>query len=244
MRTKKVKALLWIFLLLSMITGCNKSIASNELSVNRDFTITIENPFDISRFSKKQIEESQTVFGQASMNYDIRTKEEMIKSSETIVKCVVKNVTFTVKGAIPFVVADVQILDSLKGNYLKGDLISIITQNGYMTLQQEVDANDNAFRFPDTTKEEREKILIQKKIDPGPYPEIGEEYVLFLEEQEGFGGALCIVNEHEGRYKLQNNNTYKRFWSFDDLMEKNPTDTGLSSFTCETLKEEIKKHTN
>ncbi len=74
---------------------------------------------------------------------------------------------------------------------------------GYMTLQDEVEAFDNAVKFKDIPKESLKDIIIQKQGERMECPTAGDKYILFMSKDTTvFKGVYFPVNLYEGIYKF------------------------------------------
>lgn len=198
------------------ISNSNVSEASSSHSSSiaaaaaKDSTIKITE-FDLTGREDK-ISQKQSISLSQSFRSSCQDFDGLYKNSTDIVSCTVQGVRFAVDNGIPYNIADVKITETLKGSLNAGDLISVVQMGGYMTLQDEVEAFDNEFRFPGTTKEERKNTIIEKKGSQDLYPQSGDSYVFYLTLCENgiFSGGYSPVNDYECRYKLDKAGKYTR----------------------------------
>lgn len=212
---KKVFILLTVSTLILSFSACstnktNSNSSSQSNNSTKDLTIKVNNKIDLTN-KQEQLKNSKTTQVSPSFMRPYLTFEQLNEGSQEIIECTIKNVEFFIENGIPYHKIDVEVNDILKGDLKVGDLVSIIQFGGYMTLQDEVDAFDNEFRFPDTTKEQRENIIIQKKITPEPYPEVNEKFVFYLVKDNVYKNAYTSLNDYQGRYKDNKQSKYERF---------------------------------
>ena len=201
------------FALSSCTSKANTPKGAEEIPVNQDLRIQV-NSYGLDKFTHEQIKNAQSSMMQPSFLYDASTVESLNESCPWVVRCVIKEISYTTNGGLPFIIDSIQILESLKGDLEKGDLISVMQLGGYISMYEhhQDGMEDIVEHIP---KEEQEKIIYNFKINPGlEDPKENEEYIIFLQEMDvkggPFEGACVAVNDYQGRFKFLKGNTFMR----------------------------------
>lgn len=105
-----------------------------------------------------------------------------------------------------------------KGSLAENDLISVITIGGYMRLSKRVEIYGKG-KFEDYTDEQINNTLLKESFGV-PEPEIGDKYLLFLDEpinnEPPFpDGVYSELGSFMGRY-VQNGNDFERLTPAND----------------------------
>lgn len=167
------------------------------------------------------------VTGSPMFAEDIETADDLKQKAEEIVQGQVEEVRYIVSSyGIPYTAVSLKVTDPIAGSLQKGDQISILHLGGYMTLADEVEAFDNAFRFENVPEKEWDSSIIEKRFSPDPIPQIGDTYVYCLvkniedEKDAWMGDTYCALNEQYGRYREGEDGMYTRTLGEDSGAQK------------------------
>jgi hypothetical protein len=230
-----------------IISGCSSNFLGKGNSISptvssadvaptgRDLTIRVKE-LDITGH-EDQISNAQKVMVSQSFATSCATLKDLYRNCPEIVRCTVTKSAFTVHEGTPYTKIDVKVTDSLKGDLSAGDMITVMQMGGYMTLQDEVDAFHDEAHFKQMTKEERQKIFIEKKTSSDNYPKAGDSYVYYLAKDNIFPGAYTPVNDYECRFKIDGNGNCTR-----NMPGNEPNGTVKTAVTAETAKAQSLDH--
>lgn len=162
-----------------------------------DYTVDIEE----YNFTEEEKSKAQKVGYAASFSTSFKELKNLC-TNEASIECKVLKVANTLKDGIPYTKYDVEVTDVLFGNLNVGDKVTVMQMGGYMTLQDEVEAFNNATKFKDVPEESWKDIIIEKQGERMECPSIGERYILFMSKDTAvFKDIYFPVNFYEGIYK-------------------------------------------
>lgn len=230
-------------LLMFGLTGCDNGSdvtkqLSMESSVQKEEDVETKSKVLFQKNNTKKFEKVDTsllnkeavmkVEAEASFSTACETAEEIYENSSYIVKGKVNDTYFTVLEGLPYTVVDFQISESLKGGLESDSINTILLYGGYMTIQQEVSYYDNASKFKNVNKEKWKSTFLEKRLTDAKYPEVGEEYVMCLIDNELSEGTFVPVNEYETVFKKVGD-SYTRTLPSDNYFGTEKKGTGMLS---------------
>ena len=231
-------------------TGVNDTAPPSSSAVvssepeGKDYTVTIKNTFDISGYDT---ENTEKMISQNSYIYDAMTVDAMYENSSQIIKGEVLNVKFTDNEGSPYIVFDVKVLKSYKGELNKNDLITVSTAGGYICLYDYVKKANMEDRFKDIPAAEQKKKLLEDRTNYNePYPTAGE--ILFLPlldetkiKSNPIPGTYCIINGESTIYRTDKNGKLTREYNTLIKYGKYKKDkNNIDSFTEEWFEQRAK----
>lgn len=143
--------------------------------MTRDLTLSVDENFPAPDSGKKVMDVRSSMDGFLSPELD-----SLIQVSDAIVRGTVKNVVFTQFDGIAWTKADLLITESLKGEFQKGDLVSVFILGGYIPLADHIKAYDNAFRYEGLTPEEIQNTVLKETVNGESFAQVGDDYIYCL----------------------------------------------------------------
>lgn len=199
---KRVTFILTILAIFCILAGgCGQPSVEETTEVMRDLTISVENSC--------QPDSGQNIldFKSSTDSYLSPEFDSIVDGSDAIVRGTVKKVVFTQFDGVAWTKADMLVTDSLKGDFQKGDLISVFIPGGYISLADHIAAYDNAFRYENLTPKEIENTIIKDTVNGERFAQVGDDYI------------YCLVKTIEG--SPLPDNAYERVSSYGQLAINN-----------------------
>lgn len=108
----------------------------------QDYTVDIEEYY----FSEEEKNNAQKVVWAENFSSSFRDLKDLC-TNEASIECKILTVANTINDGIPYTKYDVEVTDVLFGDLKVGDKVTVMQMGGYMTMQDEIDAFDNAVKF-------------------------------------------------------------------------------------------------
>lgn len=123
-----------------------------------------------------------------------------------------------------FTLYDFEITESLRGDFVTGDKITIAQYGGYLRGESVMDNTVASAMYAEAECNENTVIRICHESN-SPEFEIGDSYVMFLEDGAAVFSTMELVGDWMGAYKVNDDNTVSRykgndeFWTYGTLDE-------------------------
>lgn len=194
-------------LVLALVTGCGKGSSETAL-YSKDIA---------------QREVFMSADSEASLKMLYDTVDEFIESdsSDVIIKGKISEVAYVYSDECAYTISSVDVEKVYKGNVK--EQISVYEDGGYTRLSDEKDSIQQHTDLSQYTEQEMENMLIEHKFMGADHPEVGDEVILFLNENPN----QSVKSDYQtdcsvfGRYTLKQNE-YVRAELFSG--EKEPED--------------------
>lgn len=211
---KRYAIILSVILTACMVTACSDKAEVNmnyESSINtaatkpnetpiyepQDYTVDIEE----YNFSEEEKNNAQKVVWAENFSSSFRDLKDLC-TNEASIECKILTVANTINDGMPYTKYDVEVTDVLFGDLKVGDKVTVMQMGGYMTMQDEIDAFDNAVKFTENPEKSWKDIIIEKKGENMEFPNVGEKYILFISKDTAvYKGIYFPVNSYEGIFK-------------------------------------------
>lgn len=221
------------------------SSVSNNTSENNlanDYTVDIK-PLDLSKYNTDKNKMERALL-QGDYAYYISDIESLYKQSTHLIRCEVKDVEFVSKDGMAYTNLDVKILESYKGKLNQNDLITVITNGGYVVKYDNLKFSGLDKQMTSVKLKESKTKLIEFFNDE-PYPQIGEEYILGLtDESTGrvypYKSCYYIIAGSNSMYKLDGNNKYTRNLETSKENKTYKNENSDDSFELNYFKDKLK----
>lgn len=200
---KRNLALLIVFVMFLTLTGCGGQKQADSTAYV-DKTVKVET-FDVEDYNVDSI--NTTVVTDFGMVYN--TKEELYADAVNVVYGTVKEKSYFDESGFPHTIYNFAIEKVYKGSLAENDLISVMAVGGYMRLSKRVELYGKG-KFEDYTDEQINNTLLRQGLGV-PEPEIGDKYLLFLDEpinnEPPFpDGVYSELGSFMGRYVQEGKN--------------------------------------
>lgn len=209
---KKLFVLLLTISLFLVCIGCGE--VKNDTTTKKvvDKTVSIES-FEPNDFSISATSTSAFSFEKIYKN-----KDELYNDATNIVYGTVRDISYFDETGVAMILYDFEIEEVYKGSLNKNDMISILTDGGYVRVSKYVELYGKT-RFSNYTDAQIKKAVIAYDNMGMPTPEAGDKYLLFLSapiddeppfpngayvEKGGFMGRYVEQEDGFVRYKPQN----------------------------------------
>lgn len=204
---QKIYAMVMAAALLFSLTACgNAGKDAGQLSSSgrppQDNSVRLENPVSLEG---KKVETVQTL-AEPFSTYSEFSKFET--ETVSVVRGVVTDVEYFARGKNAFTKMDLDISESVLGDFVKGDTISVYKWGGYIPLS--VSNPDIQERFPEITDEELENTVVDMRIDGDPHPVAGQDIVVFLAAVNPENQMYSIVGGHYGQFTNDGTDQFTR----------------------------------
>lgn len=178
------------------------SFKTKLLSILSIMILVVLIPVLYSNFVKMETAESdrKLVKISGSLAEDFKNLKELKKNSSVIIEVTVKESSQTTFGDVIFTISDIEVDNSLKGKYKRGEVLRLLETGGITA-----DGDELAF-------------------DGIPVVKPGEKYILFLEEYEGpiTENAYVPLAVYQGKFKITGNKVVQQApdkWKLKDFKE-------------------------
>lgn len=213
-----------------VVTTTTEPNVQKTTEVTRDLTLSVDESFSAPDSGKKVMDVRSSMDGFLSPELD-----SLIQASDAIVRGTVKNVVFTQFDGIAWTKADLLITESLKGEFQKGDLVSVFILGGYISLADHIQAYDNAFRYEGLTPEEIQNTVLKETVNGESFAQVGDDYIYCLvktlEDSPLPDGAYERVSSY-GQFAIDQEDNY---------IQNGVGEDGTGAITPEDFKSHIKQ---
>lgn len=189
-------------LLLCSLAACGNpeagtSSASQPASASaRDRTVTLT---DTVETEGRQVQGAYTTADRSKI---YETIPDLTGDAAGIVRGDVLNVSYFHIGTVAYTKMDLEVAESLYGDFVPGDTISVYKSGGYIPMADYLpDIQD---RFPDITDEEVAGTVVDVSNEGDPHPTTGQDLVVFLytseNEPEPLTDMYGILGDYTGQF--------------------------------------------
>ena len=234
MENKRMKKVLSLCLLSTMITGCSGQSAVMNHSEEKDPTAAVSH-------EPPQIPDRdliiQTIQSYNCLDIEFNSDVERKNGSEMVIYGEVDNYSFEAVEGLIFTVREVRILETLAGSAEAGEIVRVRDMGGVCLLKDFISSVDNRDRlnflngnvFKGFTDEEMNTRYIEYTPTGYFYPQVGDRSVLFLTPTSSGDNEYWITDGWFGEYKEIRDNTFcstpgplegNREYTYDELKEK------------------------
>lgn len=194
---QKIYAIIMAAALLVSLASCgNAGGDADQFSSSgrspQDSSVRLESPVSLEG---KKIETVQTL-AEPFSTYSEFSKFQT--ETDSVVRGVVTDIEYFAREKNAFTKMDLDISESILGDFVNGDKISVYKWGGYIPLS--VSNPDIQERFPEITDEELENTVVDMRIDGDPHPVVGQDIVVFLTAVNPENGMYSIVGGHYGQF--------------------------------------------
>lgn len=202
-------------LLVFALTGCSNTVSETDSlgnverqsnassqgaipsqSQGQDYTIEVP-AYDIDDAT---ITPAGSALSEASFAYPCQTISQLDTHSSAIIAGTIADREFFSYDGNAYTKLNIAIDQCVKGDFVSGDVISVVQLGGYISIADIVAVQDNGFRFADIPQEQWATTYFMESLEGDGFPEIGEQYAYFLQPEPLFSGAYFPVNEYESTF--------------------------------------------
>lgn len=180
---KKILACTLALSCLAASVGCAKTNsdtaapAQSTPNNGTDYTVTPDISFDIS--GKNIVDLSD---GTGSMEYAFdASMSSLTEHASLIVEGEICNIYYTAVEHNAWTQMDVRITSCIAGEYAPGDIISVYTLGGYISMKERFSAAEIRDFYGNLSEDELENTWLLDLPEGVALPEEGEQYLFFLE---------------------------------------------------------------
>lgn len=162
----------------------------------QDYTVEVP-AYDIDSAS---IALAGSAMAEGSFPYPCQTVSQLDEHSSAIITGTVTNREFFSHDGLAYTKLDVVIDQCVKGDFLPGDIISVVQYGGYISIADIAATRDNGFRFADVPEDQWATTYFKQSSTGDDFPEVGEWCAYFLETDPLFPEAYIPINDYEGTF--------------------------------------------
>lgn len=183
-------------------TGADAGKLSPSGRLPEDNSVRLENPVQLDGKNIQIVHTLAEPFSTYSEFSKFQTE------TVSVVRGVITDIAYFARGKNAFTKIDLDISESILGDFVTGDKISVYKWGGYIPLS--VTNPDIQDRFPEITDEELENTVVDMRIDGDPHPVAGQDIVVFLAAANPENDMYPIVGGHYGQFTNNGTDQFTR----------------------------------